>query len=257
MLIDMKNTILSLLLLLFVAASCDKNDDPVPPSGDMPIQYIDYCTIEGEGLSYFLFHGDSSPLYIKIKTDPSPYLAKFVEDGTHRALAAFELPTSFDASLINKVDTVVVKGAKLLSLIPIETHDVLSAAEADVAGILSVDNTHPVTTVEATGCRGYITVKGMYGYYVSNDDKTPVNVYLYVDEGRCKSDVLALQLVYTREDIDGYDLLRYETRTECFALKSLKSRYGAASNVTVEIRSRGNLLKSFKLLGSDFTSPID
>lgn len=251
----MKHTILSLLLLLFVAASCDKNDDPVNP-GDHPIQYIDYCTIVGDG-SGFLFHGDSSPLYIKIKTDPSPSLTQFVEDGYHRALASFELPQSFDASLINKVDTVVVKGAKLLSLMPLETHEVLSAAEADAAGVLSLDNTHPVTAMDATGCRGYITVKGKYGYYVSNDDKTPVSVYMYVDESRCKSDVLALQLVYTREDIDGYDLLRYDTRTECFALKSLKSRYGQQSNVTVEIRSRGNLLKTFKLLGSDFTSPLD
>lgn len=252
----MKNTIISLLLLLLAVSSCNSNDEPLP-SGDMPLKYVDYCTIEGDGKSDFVFHGDDSPLYLKLTVAPSSSLSTLVESGVRRVQAAFELPKSFDTSPINQVDTVVVKNSVLLQLVPVETHDILSAMEADVAGVSSTDNTHIPSAIDAKGCRGFITLKGVYGYMVNSSDKTPVKVYMYVDESRCKSDVLALQLVYTREDIDGYDLLRYDARTDCFALKSLKSRYGSLSSVKVEIRSRGNLMTTLNLLGSDFTSPID
>lgn len=252
----MKNTLISLLLLLVAFTSCDKEDTPVPPE-DAPVKYISFCTIADDGHEGYILHSDGAPLYIKFVMGTSPFLKQIVESGTRRVYSVFTMPKSFDRTIIDKTDTIAVAGATITQIIGIDTHIILTSGEAELEGITSPDMAIETTEISASARRGFVTVTGSYGHLVSNEGILPVTVYLYVDDVHCTDDVLALRLVYTRNSIDGFDKIMYQNDIDCFALKPLKERYGSKEKVKIELRTHNQVITTLNVNGSDFASPID
>lgn len=242
------------MLVLFMA-SCSDNNTPEP--GDSPSYYIDYCTIEGDGTDGYTLHCDGGKPYLKFKMQSLPSLTQIVESGTRRLYAVFQLPQSFDTNRLsgNKVDTILVEGATIKHATALATYDVMSSTEAQENGITSPDHCIETSDILVHGAHGYITVVGQYGYLVSNEGELPVNVYAVVDPGHCSSDVLALRILYIRTEMDGYDVIRYKSETDCFSLAPLAEQYGKCDNVTVEIRVKGKVITTFTMPGRDFKAP--
>lgn len=244
--------IIACISIIAAFTSCSK-DEPGKDPGNALVRYMNNFTVVNDGPDGYILHSDGSPLYLQFSVPASPALKEIVESGSRRIYGMLAMPQSFDPRLIEATDTVLVHGATLLKMRAIDTHNILTATEAEALGVLSIDMSHELTRqTSAMACRGYITVSVLYNHDV---DIEKAAVYMYIDEAHCSSDVLALRLIQTCPS--GFDLTTNATKlhTDCFSLKSLKQRYGSTDKVKIELRNSKQVVTSFYIKGSDFTSP--